>query len=80
MELDDLLIKFGFSLENKDLASCIRILEEKGGKENQGHWRTLLNIALEEEHFFIVERCYAALGDVAKASFIRSINDLVRDL
>lgn len=29
IELDDLLIKFGFALENKNLAQSIQILEEK---------------------------------------------------
>jgi len=39
----------------------------------------LLNIALEEEKYFIVERCFAALNDFAKTSFVRKINTLIRE-
>lgn len=75
-----MLIKFGFALENKNLAECIQILEEKFSQENEGHWKTLLRISLEEQNYFIVERCYAALGEIPKARYIRKINKIVRGL
>ena len=34
-------------------------------------WRTLAKLSLEGKHLAISERCYAALGDVAKAKYLR---------
>ncbi len=39
-------------------------------------WKTLARVALESEQLHIAERCYAALGDVAKAKFLRETNKI----
>ena len=80
IELDNLLIKFGFAIENKNLSECLMILEAKKNAKNEGHWRNLLRISIEEENYFIIERCYAALGEVAKARFVRKLNKVIRKL
>jgi intraflagellar transport protein 172 len=33
---------------------------------------------LEEQNYLVVERCYAAMGDLAKSSFFRRINKIIR--
>lgn len=37
-------------------------------------WRTLAKLTLEENRLFIAERCFAALGDVAKVRYLQDIN------
>jgi len=32
---------------------------------------------MEENNLYVAERCYAALGDVAKADYLRKLNKLV---
>lgn len=71
VQLDDLLIKFGFALEGKDLPKCVRILEERKEQDSFGHWKNLLQISLEEQNYFVAERCFAAIGDTSKASYFR---------
>lgn len=78
--LDDLLIKFGYALDNKELGTCLNALENRSDSETEGHWRTLLRAAYEEQNYFIVERCYAGLKDVARARYFRKINSILRKL
>ena len=78
--LDDLLIKFGYALENKELGDCLAVLENRNDAETEGHWRTLLRAALDEQNYFIVERCYAGLKDMARAKYFRKINNIIRKL
>ena len=46
--------------------------------EVEAMWRTLARLTLEARQLYIAERCFAALGDVAKVSFLASIN-AIRD-
>ena len=39
-------------------------------------WQQLAKCAVERRSFAIAERCYAALGDVSKSRYMRSIKDL----
>lgn len=39
-------------------------------------WKTLAKLTLEENHLYIAERCYAALGDVAKVRYLQDINNI----
>ena len=39
--------------------------------ETEAMWRTLARMSLESRHLHIAERCYAALGDVSKAKYLR---------
>ena len=37
VEPDDLLMKFGFAVENKNIPACLAILESRGAAESEGH-------------------------------------------
>jgi intraflagellar transport protein 172 len=78
--LEEALIAFGAALEYKSLENAMEILEPlELTQENEANWKSLAKIALEANNFFVAERCYAALGDVAKSTYYRKINDLVRE-
>lgn len=79
-ELDSGLIEFGTAMEDGDLVRAVDYLESvQISNETETMWRTLARNALETQNFFIAERCYAALGDVAKARFLRETNKLAAD-
>lgn len=78
--LEETLIAFSAALEYKSLENAMEILEPlELTQENEANWKSLAKIALEQNNFFVAERCYAALGDVAKSGYYRKINDLVRE-
>lgn len=78
--LEETLIAFSAALEYKSLENAMEILEPlELTQENEANWKSLAKIALEQSNYFVAERCYAALGDVAKSSYYRKINDLVRE-
>jgi intraflagellar transport protein 172 len=79
IELDDLLMKFGYAIENKNMAACLSILENRGRIESEGHWRNLLRMAEQEANYTVVERCHVALGDIPKAEYFHKINKKIRD-
>ena len=79
-ELDSGLIEFGTAMDDGDLVRAVDYLESvQISDETETMWKTLARVALECQHFFIAERCYAALGDVAKARFLRETNKLASD-
>lgn len=41
--------------------------------ETEAHWSKLAAVALEHEALAVAERCYAALGDVAKARYLHKV-------
>jgi intraflagellar transport protein 172 len=41
--------------------------------ETHAHWEQLAEAALDQEALPVAERCYAALGDVAKARFLHKV-------
>ena len=45
-------------------------------KSRDSMWQQLAKCAVERRNFAIAERCYAALGDVSKSRYMRSIKDL----
>jgi len=45
--------------------------------ETEANWKTLAKLAMEETNLYVAERCYAALGDVAKADYLRKLNKLI---
>lgn len=78
--LEEALIAFGAALEYKSLESAMEILEPlELTQENEANWKSLAKIALEQGNYLVAERCYAALGDVAKSSYYKKINDIVRE-
>ena len=75
--LDNSLIEFGFALESRELEKCIEILETQDSSDQEGNWQTLANLSLEELNLPVAERCYAALGDIPRAQYLRKINKLI---
>ena len=47
--------------------------------ETETMWKTLARVGLENSQFYIAERCYAALGDVAKARYLRETNKIAAE-
>ena len=78
IELDGLLIRFNFALKQKNFGKCLCILGEDHSQRSSFHWKNLLKIALAEENYYVVEKCYAAMGDYSKKEFFRNINKLKR--
>lgn len=75
--LDNSLIEFGFALESRELEKCVEILERQKNDDQEGNWQTLANLSLEELNLPVAERCYAALGDIPKAEYLRKINKMI---
>lgn len=77
-ELRETLIEFGAALEYKGLDKAVQILEPlEMTPEIEANWKTLAKLAVEQQNLYVAERCYAALGNIAKADYLRKINKLV---
>jgi len=76
--LDEGLIEFGTAVDDLDFGRAIAFLETlEMTPESEAMWKTLSKLALDESNLPAAERCFAALGDVSKARFIRQLNDLI---
>jgi len=77
-ELKEILIEFGAALEYKGLEKAVQILEPlEMTPEIEANWNTLAKLAMEQQNLYVAERCYAALGNISKADYLRKINKLV---
>ncbi|XP_064625451.1 intraflagellar transport protein 172 homolog [Lineus longissimus] len=73
--LDEGLIEFGTAIDDGDFARAVAFLETlEMSPETEAMWRTLSKLSLEARQLPIAERCFAALGDVAKARYLRETN------
>ena len=45
--------------------------------ETEANWKTLAKIALECQNIYVAQHAYAALGDVAKANYLRSVLKII---
>lgn len=71
-------IEFGAALEYHGLDRAVEILDPlELTLETEANWKTVAKLALEQQNMFVAERCYAALGDISKADYLRKINKLV---
>lgn len=71
-ELDEGLIEFGTAVDDGDFNRAVQYLEKlEMTAETEAMWRTLARMSLESRQLHIAERCYAALGDVSKAKYLR---------
>ncbi|KAJ3125766.1 hypothetical protein HK098_008226 [Nowakowskiella sp. JEL0407] len=78
--LDEGLIEFGTALDDKDFDRAIDLLETlELTLETEAMWKTLSQIALDNRKLAIAERCYAALGDVARAKYLNNLNSLLEN-
>jgi hypothetical protein len=58
----------------QDLQRALAILEPlELTPETEAQWAQLAGVALEQEALAVAERCYAALGDVAKARYLHKV-------
>ena len=47
--------------------------------ETEAMWQSLAKIALEEQQLHIAERCFAAMGNVAKSRYLHETNKLAEE-
>ncbi|XP_078397553.1 intraflagellar transport protein 172 homolog isoform X1 [Cetorhinus maximus] len=73
--LDEGLIEFGTAIDDGDYNRATAFLETlEMSSETEAMWKTLSKLSLEAQQLHIAERCFAALGDVAKAQFLCETN------
>jgi len=76
--LDESLIEFGAALQYKGLDHAVEILEPLDlTSETEANWKTLAKLAFEQKNYYVAERCYAALGNIAKADYLRKVNKMI---
>jgi intraflagellar transport protein 172 len=76
--LDEALIEFGAALLYKGLEAAVDILEPLDiTPETEANWKTLAKLALEQQNLYVAERCYAALGNMSRADYLRKLNKLI---
>ncbi|KAF0975063.1 hypothetical protein FDP41_005816 [Naegleria fowleri] len=74
-DLNEGLINFGNAMEDKKYEQAASILERLSlTPETEAMWKKLSEVVMEDMRYDIAERCFAALGDVAKSRFLRKIN------
>ena len=57
---------------------AVEILEPlKLTPETEANWKTLAKLALEQQNLYVAERCYAALGNMSKADYLRKLNKMI---
>lgn len=58
----------------QDLLGALATLEPlELTAETRAHWTQLAEAAIDQEALAVAERCYAALGDVAKALYLHKV-------
>lgn len=56
------------------LSEAVRTLENvELNSETEANWKTLGNIALRENNVEVAERCFAAVGDIAKVKYLKTV-------
>jgi intraflagellar transport protein 172 len=62
----------------KGLDAAVEILEPLAiTAETEANWKTLAKIALESQNLYVAERCYAALGNMTRADYLRKLNKII---
>eukprot|EP00792_Barthelona_sp_PAP020_P008682 TRINITY_DN3240_c0_g1_i1.p1 TRINITY_DN3240_c0_g1~~TRINITY_DN3240_c0_g1_i1.p1 ORF type:complete len:1781 (+),score=508.40 TRINITY_DN3240_c0_g1_i1:25-5343(+) len=79
--LDESLIEYGAAMQTGDYSRAVSLLGDLVvTPEIEAMWKNLAESALEDNKLLIAERSYIALGDIAKATFVRRINDKINQL
>lgn len=79
--LDEGLIEFGTAIDDHDYLRALTFLETlEMTPETEAMWKSLGELTLKARQLKIAERCYAALGDIAKASYLRDVGELARKI
>ncbi|XP_078486595.1 intraflagellar transport protein 172 homolog [Ciona intestinalis] len=75
--LDEGLIEFGTAIDDGDFNRATSFLETlEMSPETEAMWKTLSKLSLAGRQLIIAERCFAALGDVSKARFLKELNKM----
>ncbi|XP_027706181.1 intraflagellar transport protein 172 homolog isoform X2 [Vombatus ursinus] len=75
--LDEGLIEFGTAIDDGNYTRAAAFLETlEMTPETEAMWKTLSKLALEVRQLHIAERCFSALGHVAKARFLHETNEI----
>lgn len=79
--LDEGLIEFGTALHDNDFGRVVLFLENMGdGPQVETMWENVASNAMNERKIMIAARCYAAMGDVACAKFLKGIVEVTFSL
>uniref|UniRef100_A0A7S0YIK8 Intraflagellar transport protein n=1 Tax=Polytomella parva TaxID=51329 RepID=A0A7S0YIK8_9CHLO len=75
--LDEVLIFFGAALEDQDYEKAADTLSElELTPETETQWQQLADAAEKSGFLSIAERCYAALGDIARTRFLHRMSKM----
>ncbi|XP_055482913.1 intraflagellar transport protein 172 homolog isoform X1 [Psammomys obesus] len=75
--LDEGLIEFGTAIDDGNYTRATAFLETlEMTPETEAMWKTLSKLALEARQLHTAERCFSALGHVAKARFLHETNEI----
>ena len=75
--LDEALIGFSTAVEDENFEAAMDTLDGLDlTPETEAMWQQLAELALGEGNLPTAERCYAALGDIAKARYIRQVRKI----
>eukprot|EP01013_Petalomonas_cantuscygni_P006238 TRINITY_DN1715_c0_g1_i1.p1 TRINITY_DN1715_c0_g1~~TRINITY_DN1715_c0_g1_i1.p1 ORF type:complete len:1783 (-),score=555.37 TRINITY_DN1715_c0_g1_i1:358-5706(-) len=78
--LDEALIEFGSAMEDRAFQRAMNLLDLIAvTPTTEAMWGALAKASLEAEELVVAERCFAALGDVARARSLMKINELALD-
>lgn len=73
-QLDEGLIEFGTALHDNDFGRVVLFLEDfSDGPQAEAMWENVARNAMATRQLQVAARCYVALGDVAKARFLKDI-------
>ena len=76
--MEEALIGFGTAVEDRDFLKAIQTLEEQDlNPQTEAMWDELAQLALDDEDLATAERCFAALGNVAKGMFRNLITCII---
>lgn len=76
-QLDEGLIEFGTALHDNDFGRVVLFLENMSdGSQVETMWENVARNAMNEKKLMIAARCYAAMGDVACARFLKEMNEV----
>ncbi|XP_063414390.1 intraflagellar transport protein 172 homolog isoform X2 [Mytilus trossulus] len=79
--LDEGLIEFGTAIDDGDFERAVSFLETlELSAETEAMWKTLSKLAMEDRQLHIAERCYSALGDIAKARYMKETFRIAEDV
>ncbi|ESO08535.1 hypothetical protein HELRODRAFT_74793 [Helobdella robusta] len=79
-KLDESLIEFRTAIDDDDLARAILYLESLDmTSETEAMWQKLAAVSMETNQLNVAQRCYAALGDIARVRHLDEISNILRD-